>query len=69
MSNMKYVLFLNDTEDDYYFGCTATSRAIKDHIRSDCPNFKIVPSVPTTKERLRLCERSILRLRITVIGR
>lgn len=38
----RYVLFINDTEDDYHYGCTATSRTIKDHIRTDRPKLKIV---------------------------
>ena len=37
-----YILFLNDTEDDYHFGCTATSRAIKMMIGRICPALKIV---------------------------
>lgn len=38
----EYILFINDTEDDYHYGCTATSRTIKDHIRSSRPGYKIV---------------------------
>lgn len=38
----KYILFINDTEDDYHYGCTATSRTIKDHIRKDRPGLKLV---------------------------
>ncbi len=36
------LLFLNDTEDDYHFGCTATSRAIKAEISRICPSAEIV---------------------------
>ena len=40
--NTSYILFLNDKEDDYHFGCTATSRAIKAEISKVWPSSEIV---------------------------
>ena len=42
VQDASYILFLNDTEDDYHFGCTATSRAIKAEIARIQPSLKVV---------------------------
>lgn len=42
LKKVKNILLINDTEDDYHFGCTATSYAIKNKLRQNCKTLDTI---------------------------